>query len=315
MPIPFTKMHGCGNDYVYLDGFAAPLPDDLPELARRVSDRHVGIGADGLIAIVPADGGSAADLRMIMFNADGSSSEMCGNGIRCAAKLAWDHQRVTRPNLTVATGAGDKRIELVFSDTVTSAGNSPAKSGRRRVPTPSSSLRPTGEVMGARVDMGRPLLMPAEVPVLHDGPGPRLDLTLNLGGQRLKLLAVGMGNPHAVLFVGNPDEYPVGNVGPVIERHARFPNRTNVEFAALFSERDGIPIIRQRTWERGSGETQACGTGACATTVAAILTGRITTRRAIIRLDGGDLDIEWASDDAPVIMTGPAVTVFEGVWP
>ncbi len=291
MRVPFTKMHGCGNDYVYLDaiGGKVPPPRSWSALARAMSDRHTGIGADGLIVLAPS---RRADVRMAMYNADGSPSEMCGNGIRCLAKLAADHGHVRGGSLTVETGAGVLGVELVR---------------RGRV------------VVGASVAMGRPRLTPAGIPALHPGPGPLLTLALTAAGIDVDLVLVGMGNPHAVVFVPEPDNFPVESVGPNIERDPVFPRRTNVEFAAViqgarpFTRQ--IPILRQRTWERGSGETLACGTGACAVTVAAILTGRITGRRAKVRLTGGDLDIAWPADDAEVRMTGPAATVFDGVWP
>ena len=282
----FTKMHGCGNDYVYLDAWGERLPDAAawPALARAVSDRHTGIGADGLIVIGPA---GDADARMTMFNADGSESEMCGNGIRCAAKLAWDHGRVGTRSPRIATGAGVLTVDLRFDGQVCT---------------------------GASVDMGRPRLSPADVPVQHAGPGPLLELHLPAAGASHRLLAVGMGNPHAVCFVSDPDTFPVHTVGPIIEQHASFPRRTNVEFVARLADEAGLPVLRQRTWERGSGETQACGTGACATVVAAILDRRIPGREAIVRLNGGNLHVAWLEDGGAVRMTGPAVTVFEGVW-
>ena len=170
------------------------------------------------------------------------------------------------------------------------------------------------EVIGASVLMGKPRLQPAEVPVLLASTGPRLRLRLSIDKQPYHLHAVGMGNPHAVLFVDNPDTFAVARVGPVIERHPKFPRRTNVEFVARLPDEAGLPVLRQRTWERGAGETQACGTGACAVTVAAILEQVITTREATVRLNGGDLRIAWPRDDAPVRMTGPAVTVFTGTF-
>ncbi|MBA3685374.1 MAG: diaminopimelate epimerase [Planctomycetes bacterium] len=283
----FTKMHGCGNDYVYLDGFAERLPpdDELPALARALSDRHTGIGADGLILVLPS---TIGDARMVMYNADGSASEMCGNGIRCAAKLAWDHRRVATHTPRIETGAGVLSVELRFADEA---------------------------CIGARVDMGRPRLSPAEVPVVHPGPGPLLELSLAAEGGEHRLLAVGMGNPHAVCFVDDPETFAVQAIGRALERHAAFPRRTNVEFVARLADEGGLPVLRQRTWERGSGETQACGTGACATVVAAILDRRIPGRQAIVRLNGGDLRVEWPHDAAAVTLDGPAVTVFAGEYP
>ena len=285
MGIRFTKMHGCGNDYVYLDAWSDELPADLPAFARAVSDRHTGIGSDGLIIVGPSE---SADARMTMYNADGSQSEMCGNGLRCAAKLAYDHKRVRKPEIRFETGAGLLDVELHF--------------GNRR------------EVIGASVLMGKPRLQPAEVPVLLASTGPNLRLRLSIAKQSYHLHAVGMGNPHAVLFVDDPDAFPVAKIGPLIERHPKFPRRTNVEFVARLPDEAGLPVLRQRTWERGAGESLACGTGACAVTVAAILEQVIRTREAIVRLNGGDLRIAWPADDAPVRMTGPAVTVFSGTF-
>ncbi len=276
----FTKMHGCGNDYVYVDAWAETLPADLPALARQVSDRHTGIGADGLIVVGPAlDGGEA---QMRMWNADGSESEMCGNGIRCAAKLAWDHGSLGgNRSPRIATAAGLLRVDLRFN---------------------------AGVCDGASVAMGRPRLTPAGVPVALPGP----DLVTTLHGLRLR--AVGMGNPHAVAVVPDPASFPVAEIGARIENDPLFPRRTNVEFTARLADEGGLPVIRQRTWERGSGITQACGTGACAVTVAWILDRLIPGREAIVRLDGGDLRVSWPADDAEVRMEGAAVTVFEGVW-
>jgi diaminopimelate epimerase len=285
--IPFTKLHGCGNDYVYLDAWDGALPADLPTFARTVSNRHTGIGSDGLIVIGPTPAGIKADLRMEMWNADGSPSEMCGNGIRCAAKLAADHGRVRGEAIRVVTGAGVLTVDL-------------QRNGR--------------DVIGASVLMGQPRLTPSQVPVVAAGKGPA-KLTLKVGGTSVSLVAIGMGNPHAVAFVQDVEATAVPVLGPLIEQHAKFPNRTNVEFVTRLPDEDGIPVLRQRTWERGAGETQACGTGACAVTVAAILGGVIPGREAIVRLNGGDLRIAWPADDAEVRMTGPAVMVYSGVWP
>lgn len=287
MPFAFTKMHGCGNDYVYVDAWAETLPADLPALARAVSDRHAGVGADGLIVIGPPTS-PRTQARMRMWNADGSESEMCGNGIRCAAKLAFDNGRVTGSTVRIETGAGDLDVELL------GAGSA---------------------VCAARVAMGAPRLVPDLVPVVHPGPGPRLELRLAAAGAIHRLLAVGMGNPHAICFVDDPDRFPVAEVGSRLERDAAFPRRANIEFAARLADEGGLPVLRQRTWERGSGETLACGTGACAVLVAAVLDGRIPGREAVVRLSGGDLRIAWPVDEGPVVMQGPAATVFSGVWP
>jgi diaminopimelate epimerase len=262
----FTKMHGAGNDYVYVDLFEERL--DLtaaPALARAMSDRHEGIGADGLILLGPS---GDADVSMVMFNADGSRAEMCGNGIRCLAKLAYEHGRSAAASMRVETDGGVKEIELLLE-------------GDR--------------VTGARVDMGTPVL--------------EADRELDVSGTRVVATCVSMGNPHAVIFVDDVDEAPVARLGPLIETHELFPQRTNVEFVQVLDEEH----VKQRTWERGSGETLACGTGACAVGVAGKIRGR-TGERVTVHLRGGDLVIEW-DRVGPVYMTGPAVEVFAGTWP
>ena len=279
----FTKMHGCGNDYIYVDGFSETITDDLPTLARTVSDRHRGIGGDGLILLLPSE---TADARMRMFNADGSESEMCGNGIRCAGKLAWDLQRVSNPHIRFETGAGILELDCLF----------------------------TGErCTGARVNMGAPLLTPDRIPMLSQDPhAPFQTATITLpSGDEIVGIGVGMGNPHFVHFCPDAEQFPVTEVGPILELHELFPARTNVEFGS--EPRAGTTTLRQRTWERGSGETQACGTGACAVTVAAMLSNRIPTGNAHIVLNGGTLDIEW-DGAGPVFMSGEAITVFSGEW-
>jgi diaminopimelate epimerase len=280
----FTKMHGCGNDYVLLDGWAQALPDEkaLSALSVAISNRHTGVGSDGLIAIAPSQ---AADARMLMFNSDGSASEMCGNGLRCAAKLAWDNGRVRKPRMRFETGAGILEVAL--------------------------DLDEKGHCSGATVDMGRPRLTPVEVPVRHPGPGPKMEMTID----QQRLIAVGMGNPHAVCFVDDVDHFEVARIGASIERAPAFPRRANVEFVKRLPDEHGQAVLRQRTWERGAGETMACGTGACAAVVAAILDGRITTREAIVRLNGGDLSVAWPADNATVSMSGPAVTICAIDWP
>ena len=278
----FTKMHGLGNDYVYVDA-AQERVDDPPAVARRVSDRRFGIGSDGLILIHPS---SVADVRMEMYNADGSRSEMCGNGLRCVAKYACDHGLVRTPHLRAETDAGSKTIDLVVEG---------------------------GVAVAARIDMGPPLLERAEIPMLGApgrviGESDRvIGETLRAAGRDLVVTCVSMGNPHCVTFVDDPDTYPVAEVGPAVENHASFPRRTNAEFVRVLSTQ----AIRQRTWERGSGETFACGTGACAVAVAARLNG-FTGPDVTIHLTGGDLRIEWEGEGHAVFMTGPAVEVFRG---
>ncbi len=273
----FVKMHGLGNDYVYVDGFGR-RGANWPALSRAVSDRHTGVGADGLIVLLPS---RRADFRMRMFNADGSEGEMCGNGIRCLAKLARDLGRTRRREIVFETKGGPIRTRI-------------ARDGAREA--------------WVTVDMGvpRPLTGPA---ARAAGPDGRFAVsTLRAAGRTFRIHEVSMGNPHCILFVPDTAKAPVTTVGPVLERHPRFPKRTNVEFVQVCSR----AVLRQRTWERGSGETMACGTGACATAVAAHRTGR-TGPSVTVRLLGGDLRIALAKDGR-VFMTGPAVTVFEGTW-
>lgn len=271
----FTKMHGIGNDYVYVDLFDEQVPDPT-QLAIEVSDRRFGVGGDGLILIGPSD---IADFSMRMFNADGSESEMCGNGVRCVGKYVYDHGRTRETTVTLATLGGVKVLELFVSD---------------------------GKVDKIRVDMGEPILERALVPML--GPeGTALNEVLIVDGQRLNVTAVSMGNPHCVMFVDDTATAPVTTLGPKVEVAPEFPRRTNVEFAQVISPTE----ISLRVWERGSGETLACGTGTCATVVAAHLCG-YTDKTVRVHLLGGDLDIEWA-ENGHVFMTGPATEVFTGV--
>jgi diaminopimelate epimerase len=271
----FTKMQGLGNDYVYVDLFRETVAD-APALARRVSDRRFGIGSDGLILIAPS---RVADFRMEMYNADGSRGEMCGNGLRCVAKYVHDHGIAKRTSLRGETDAGVKEIELVVEG---------------------------GKAVAARVDMGVPQLERAEIPMA--GPAGRVVAErLAAAGRDLVVTCVSMGNPHCVVFVEDPASFPVEEVGPAVERLPAFPRRTNVEFARVVSQREVV----QRTWERGSGETLACGTGACAVAVAGRLNGLLGPD-ATIRLRGGDLRVQWEGEGSPVLMTGPAVEVFSG---
>lgn len=274
----FTKMEGLGNDYVYVDGFRDQVAD-APALSRRVSDRRFGIGSDGLILIQPPTPGSGADYRMEMYNADGSRSEMCGNGLRCVAKYAFDHGIAPRPEHRAETDAGVKLVEVTVEG---------------------------GRATGARIDMGPPRLERSEIPMLG-APGRVVRETLVAAGRELAVTCVSMGNPHCVTFVDDPERFPVEVVGPAVENHPSFPRRTNAEFVKVVSPRE----IVQRTWERGSGETFACGTGACAVAVAARLNG-LAGPDVTIRLRGGDLRVQWEGEGAPVLMTGPAVEVFRG---
>jgi diaminopimelate epimerase len=277
----FTKMHGAGNDYIYVDCFAEPMPEDPAETARRVSDRHFGIGGDGLILICPSQ---VADARMRMLNADGSEAEMCGNGIRCLAKYLYDHGICRKPTLRIETGRGVLTLDVEVAD---------------------------GRAERVRVDMGEPILAPARVPTTLPGnprfPGnPAADVDLDLGDEVLRVTCVSMGNPHCVTFVETLSDRWVLGLGPRVEIDPRFPRRVNAEFVQVLSPTE----VRMRVWERGSGETLACGTGACAVCVAGALTER-AERKVLAHLRGGDLELHWAADNH-VYMTGPAVEVFHG---
>lgn len=274
----FTKMHGAGNDYVYVNGFDQPLPDDIPELARRISDRHFGVGGDGLILILPSQ---SADARMRMYNADGSEAEMCGNGIRCVAKYVYDHRLCHRDELKIETGAGVLSLQLETQGGVA-----------RRV----------------RVDMGEPILEGKRIPTTWDLPRV-VRQPVTILDRTFPITAVSMGNPHCVVYVDGVTDDWVLHVGPQLERNAHFPARVNVEFVQVISPRE----VRQRTWERGSGETLACGTGACAVCVAGVLNEK-TERRIVAHLTGGDLELEWDAATNHVFMTGPAEEVFDGTW-
>ena len=274
----FTKMHGLGNDYVYVDCFAQEVPD--PEgLARRISDRHFGVGGDGLILILP---GEAADVRMRMFNADGSEAQMCGNGVRCLAKYAYDHGLCRSNPMRVETLGGIKAIDL--------------------------DLGGDGKVAAATVDMGEPILDPASIPVKI--PQKRVvDVPLRTIAHAFQMTCVSMGNPHAVMYVDDVAAVPLETVGPEIENHPLFPERVNAHFVQVRSAEE----VTMRTWERGSGITLACGTGASAVCVAGVLTGR-TGRQIAAHLPGGDLRLQWRQEDNHVYMTGPATEVFSGEW-
>jgi diaminopimelate epimerase len=272
----FTKMQGAGNDYVYVNCFEERV-DNPAEVARKVSNRNFGIGSDGLILIMPS---SVADVRMRMFNSDGSESEMCGNGIRCVAKYAFDHGIVAKKEITAETGAGILTLQLFTNS--------------------------HDKVDKVRVNMGEPRLTRTEIPMTGDGVLRVVDEPLNILHSTFRITCVSMGNPHCVIFVDDVENFPVDKYGPIIENHELFPRRTNVEFVQVISRKE----VRQRTWERGAGETLACGTGASAVTVAAVLNG-LTERNIVNHLSGGDLEMEW-QDNGPVYMTGPAVEVFSG---
>lgn len=270
----FTKMHGIGNDYVYVDCFAQTVPDPAA-LARRVSPRRTGIGADGVILICPS---SVADARMEMYNADGSRGEMCGNGIRCVARYLYDHGIAPRSPLRIETDADVKTLELKL------AGN---------------------RVQAITVDMGEPILDGPYIPVAAEGRV--VDAPLRVADSEYRVTCISMGNPHCVVFTTGIERLDLATLGPAFEQHPFFPRRVNTEFVDVV----GADEVRMRVWERGSGETAACGTGACAVVVAGVLTGRCA-RSTLVHLTGGDLRIEWRESDNHVLMTGPAEEVFSG---
>lgn len=290
----FTKMQGIGNDYVYVDCFREPMPDDPARLAQQIADRHFGVGGDGLILICPSN---VAAAQMRMFNADGSESEMCGNGLRCVAKYVYDHDICKQPKLEIETGRGVLAVELEIEQ---------------------------GKARRVRVNMGRPMLEAGEIPVHLNGAAnetivdrplePFVQLANADGwiencGLDRRMTCVSMGNPHVVLFCSHVGKVPLESIGPILEVHPIFPRRINVHFVEVHSPRE----VTMRTWERGSGVTLACGTGASAVCVAGALTKR-TDRKVLAHLPGGDLDLEWATD-GHVFMTGGATEVFCGDWP
>jgi diaminopimelate epimerase len=280
MELRFTKMHGLGNDFVVVDDRERQWDFD-PDAVRWLCDRHFGVGADGLILVRPADDGRS-DFLMLYYNSDGTTAEMCGNGIRCFAKWLVDRGLVEGDTLTVATLGGSKSLEV--------------------------ERHQDGTMALARVDMGEPVLDLAAVPATLDGL-TAVDYPIETEAGSVNVTVVSMGNPHAVIWVDDVETAPVETIGPLVENHPAFPHKTNVEFAETLPDEHRI---RLRVWERGVGETLACGTGACATLVAAVLSRRTTGRTATIELPGGELTVEWASDDR-VYMTGPAEQVFEGV--
>ena len=275
----FTKMHGAGNDYIFVDCFQESIAGDLPALAREISHRQFGVGADGLILIHPSD---QADARMQMFNADGSEAEMCGNGIRCLGKYVYEQGISTRNPLAVETGSGILSLQLELE---------------------------AGRVSRVCVDMGEPVLEAGQIPTLLPG-NPVVNRPLTVDGRQLEVTCVSMGNPHCVIFVDEATDELVLGAGPQIEVDEHFPARVNVEFVEVISPGE----VRQRTWERGSGETWACGTGASAVCVAGVLSGR-TSRQLTNHLRGGDLELHWNEGDNHLYMTGPATEVFRGHWP
>ena len=292
-------MHGCGNDYIYVDGQAERIPaEEKPELVRRLSDRHFGIGGDGVIFINPSD---VADFEMEMYNLDGSRAEMCGNGIRCVAKFVYDKKLTDKTSISICSFGKIKYLDLCVRD---------------------------GKVSTVKVNMGSPVLEAEEIPVIFDGNVGAVDSAkgsavenagsfatdravidekIEVDGREYKMTCVSMGNPHAVVFMDEVSTLPLDKIGPGFENHARFPKRVNTEFVKVI-DRDNVEM---RVWERGTGETLACGTGACATAVACILNG-LTNEKVTVKLTGGSLDIRWDRKENLVYMTGPATTVFEG---
>lgn len=273
----FTKMQGCGNDYIYIDGAKEKMAQEEKEaFVRRVSDRHFGVGGDGVIFINPSD---EADFEMEMYNADGSRAEMCGNGIRCVAKYVYDKGLTDKTDISVISCGKIKYLQLFLQD---------------------------GKVDTVRVNMGAPELTADLVPVICERK-QAVDETICVQGQDYKMTCVSMGNPHAVVFMDGVKDLDIEKTGPYFENHERFPKRTNTEFVEVIDRRH----VFMRVWERGTGETLACGTGACATVVACILNG-LTEETVTVTLLGGELTITWDREADLVYMTGPAVTVFEG---
>ena len=278
MKLDFIKMHGCGNDYIYVDGAREIIPAERKsEVVKFLSDRHFGIGGDGVIFINPSD---VADFEMEMYNMDGSRSEMCGNGIRCVGKYVYDHGLTRKTSLSIVSCGKVKYLELTVED---------------------------GKVAKVRVNMGSPVLEAAEIPVVAS-QSPVVDTPIAVDGREYRMTCVSMGNPHAIVYVDEMiDDETMAKIGPLFEHHERFPRRVNTEFVKVLDRER----VQMRVWERGTGETLACGTGACAVTVASILNG-LTEDDITVELLGGNLEIFWDREENVVYMTGPATTVFEG---
>ena len=272
----FTKMHGCGNDYVYVNCFNETI-DDPGKVAKFVSDRHFGIGSDGMICICPSD---KADFRMAMYNSDGSEGAMCGNGVRCIAKYVYDYGLTDKTTITIETKAGIKELKL--TDT-------------------------RSRVTWVRVDMGAPIMEASEIPAIYDELDEIIDQPVIVDGKEYKITCVSMGNPHGVVFVDSVDDLDLEKIGPKFENHAMFPDRVNTEFIEVIDEN----TLKMRVWERGAGETLACGTGACASAYAAYLNHK-TGKKVLVHLTGGDLQIEYDEEKNTIFMTGPATKVFDG---
>lgn len=280
----FTKMHGCGNDYIYVNGFAERVPQEKkPEIVRYLSDRHFGVGGDGVIFINPAD---AVDFEMEMFNADGTRAQMCGNGIRCVAKYVYDKGLTDSKHISVVSAGSVKYLDLTVERTEQAAER--------------------GTVTRVRVNMGSPVLEPGKIPVIADGDRV-VNEPIYVEEQEYRMTCVSMGNPHAVVFARGVADMKLEQIGPLFENHIRFPERVNTEFVEVLDRKN----VFMRVWERGTGETLACGTGCCATAVACVLNG-LTDQEITVKLLGGELSIQWDREENTVYMTGPAATVFEG---
>lgn len=281
----FTKMHGCGNDYIYVNGFQETIsPEQKPELVRRLSDRHFGIGGDGIIFINPS---KEADFEMEMYNADGTRAQMCGNGIRCVAKFVYDKGLTDAEHISVISAGSVKYLDLTVE-------RNPKLPGDR------------GKVKLVRVNMGSPILEPDKIPVLAEGETV-VNQPIFVEDEEYRMTCVSMGNPHAVVFAEGVADMKLEQIGPLFENHVRFPERVNTEFVEVIDRQN----VFMRVWERGTGETLACGTGCCATAVACVLNG-LTDCKVTVKLLGGELLIEWDREENIVYMTGPATTVFEG---
>ena len=273
----FTKMEGCGNDYIYVDGAKEKLrPEDKPEIVRKLSDRHFGVGGDGVIFINPSH---EADFEMEMYNADGSLGAMCGNGIRCVAKYVYDRGMIKKERFSIISAGQIRQMELVTENQKVSA---------------------------VKVNMGAPQLVPAQIPVLAQGERA-VNIPIEVLGKEYRVTCVSMGNPHAVVFMDDVEDLPIETIGPAFEHHPLFPRRVNAEFVKVLDQ----DTVRMRVWERGTGETLACGTGSCATAVACVLNG-LTKERVTVKLNGGELEIFWDREADLIYMTGPATHVFDG---
>lgn len=271
----FTKMHGCGNDYVYVNGFTEKVADK-PKAVVTLSDRHFGIGSDGVIFINPSQ---QADFEMEMYNADGTRAEMCGNGIRCVGKYVYDHGMIDKTSITVESFGKVKYLDLTVEN---------------------------GKVVKVKVNMGKPELTANDVPVVSEHEQV-IDEEIIVKGKTYRMTCVSMGNPHAVVFMDDVEHLAIEEIGPYFENHERFPNRTNTEFVQVIDDSH----VKMRVWERGTGETLACGTGCCATAVACVL-NHLTGAHVTVQVLGGEIEIYWDQKENLVYMTGPAVTVFEG---